>query len=1208
MAPTIQSSCFACRGTRSIACGNPVRDNCSPCQNRFWRKPQFLYFAPIGGTRSMAPAHFIGGTHLGQKTHLIQKDVFASNQNALQLRKVIAHDAKIDFDKAQLLLTHVGENVPQVPDLSEETSSNKLEGEEEERWNAVFQLLNKNEISRLENGINLVVNCERDEKNNPISLFIADYGIKKEMLPLPLPNCTLFLNNSYKLKNEDVGNVLQKLEDHCEKLAHILDTSGKEGGKRKNQNRKESVDLKLVDFNLQENLLDNYIRDHYPGHFTPGQTEAVNPYKQSNTAYFTDDSNSGFGGLSGDVDPQIDLGHSDRALHFSLQDSQNVEHKKEIQNKLRERAQSLKKGHVFLYCFSSPWNPEICFGSENVNKEGFTTQFEYSIFNLSPYDGRPDYEIIRSLGLTDFLDNKFEDKKYLLWRGFVKDYLKEKPFSSNTAGNKNNSAVDKKMKGAFLKNPAGFLEWNLIKAMFLFIVFKTKLERFNELLKRSFPFKNRLSFFHDLPPTTDKLIEETFLRYLKRHVEKESIYKNKDGNGEKISHLPLFYFLMIRLGKLRAVLSQEDKEIVKKFLTDHPVKSNQLTKNSFISAEGIRTIEHFVEKKKDKNFTAKSLDFEDIKKITGTVNVNNKDLSKEDIKEINERGPLKDLSQEDLKIIRTLFSAIDVNDPGKQKECFKKLCELSKGAVQFTALECSSLNYFSLLHKETTAYLNGFLTGGFNSHLEFQAKGFKDLHRFLRDYSPFLKEVNHFVPFQFFSSALHFSPQPISNLKVSDSSEVEALYGTLDLEECLKDLTYPIGLPTVYSKTANQEGLTLKRFLARYQKEFFPHLWKIIVSGELTFKQDFLISNPLEDKAKSREEMYEPSPIRGGKGMFASKDLSSFTKNSRYLQKTVITQDILETLQKICSRAEMGEIYELEVETAVFWKVEDRVDKLENWYSEAIIDKGSFFYQEKETILSDTRTRRWYPIELSKEFIGPLIKEAHSIQKRSVGEDTRGCEFDVRFLVEGIYRVFTSSKSLCANVVLADVITARARIFMWLISKPLSLSNTYVNPINCGLNQGVCVKTGVRKPSLQKFFKEEFLRNHQNVDDSFGKNLAHDLTSEYVKTARLKEDPALAKSISAETTDLESIGESIDHKELVKGWAEIIKGYYSDFSDSDLMELEGAVEENSTIRNKIHSIVVKLCIKLFWKIYKVQHSTPIIMSPYKEGRPLPYQG
>ena len=1074
-----------------------------------------------------------------------------------------------------------------------EIKEKKIREEEEEKWSTLFHLASKNERSELEAGINVVVNCEQDEEDNTISLFLLDYGVKREMSKQLYPNCTLFLSRLYHPDEDSADQALNKREDFLQKLregakkmASRLTEENKNfnyaatstgSGFEKQESCKRRVDLKFVDFNPRENILDTYLRER---------------------GYFI---------------------------------SQNV----------------------CLYCFSSPRTPEICFGKENVKNPAFKTDFQYSIFNLSAYDERPDHEIILHEGLKPILDSTFSNKKYSLWKKFVTEYVRRdgrKPGSTLNGGLKKEKRAE-----IILRDPEGFLEWNSVKAFFLFIVFGTKLNNYNNVLKRSFSFKDQILFGPDFPNTADKMVEETFLRYLKNLIEEQSVIDNP----EKTSNFYLFYFLMIKLGKLRTGLSRQDKEIVKNVLSGPFLESKDLIgspnrgKIPELSFQGGGKILELSFQEKGTIPEPNSQEIDQIlsAKGRGTIqeflnirhsNFGNRLLSFEDITRMKDIKDLEPLSEEDSTKINELFSIVRVDETVKQKECFEELCELSSEAVQFTCLECNSVNYFSSLHKETTAYLNGFPMSGFRSNLDhYQAPGFKDFPNLLREYSPFLRNVNHFVPFQFFSAALHFSPQKTPDTEPSsfhDFYSKDSFYGTLDLGVCLQNLVYPIGLPTVYAKTADQGGLTLKRFLNRYEKQLFPRLWKIIVSGTLGFKQHLLISSRLDDRFKKREEIYELTKMEAEKEMFKANDLSnlsevksstnksgfSLKKSAKsgyfkeFIENALITQDLLEQLKKVCSKVEMGQIYDLEVETAVFWKEEDRVESLQDWYYQATTDKGSFSYQEKNTALLDSRTKKWFPVELSEQFINPLIQGASFIREEYEKKGSVACEFDVRFLTDAIYRVLTSSNSICSNVVLADVIATRARVSIWQMQKSSDLSQEGYpmpsNPLLFRSKAGFKMKAQTRKPSLEKLDQMQLLRKHRNIENSTMEDLRFDLQQEFLlfffyEAKRSPQSISSLPTSSEKDIDigvgrLEEISEkdlsNEKRKELVERWEKIIKKHYRTFSHKDSKKLEEIVREKSQISHKINLITLMVRLQKFWNVYQLSCDLPSIMAQHKE--------
>ena len=72
--------------------------------------------------------------------------------------------------------------------------------------------------------------------------------------------------------------------------------------------------------------------------------------------------------------------------------------------------------------------------------------------------------------------------------------------------------------------------------------------------------------------------------------------------------------------------------------------------------------------------------------------------------------------------------------------------------------------------------------------------------------------------------------------KVADI-DLKSWYGS-----SLSNFLFPIGLPTIFSRTANQPFLTLPDFLLKYSDDLVPHVWKIRVDEELSFEQDLIYS------------------------------------------------------------------------------------------------------------------------------------------------------------------------------------------------------------------------------------------------------------------------------------------------------------------------------------------------------------------------------
>jgi hypothetical protein len=68
--------------------------------------------------------------------------------------------------------------------------------------------------------------------------------------------------------------------------------------------------------------------------------------------------------------------------------------------------------------------------------------------------------------------------------------------------------------------------------------------------------------------------------------------------------------------------------------------------------------------------------------------------------------------------------------------------------------------------------------------------------------------------------------------------DISSAYGT-----CLRKLKFTIGRPRIYSTTFNQsKSISLHQFLINYASKLKKGLYKIVVTGKLSFSQDIIFS------------------------------------------------------------------------------------------------------------------------------------------------------------------------------------------------------------------------------------------------------------------------------------------------------------------------------------------------------------------------------
>lgn len=314
----------------------------------------------------------------------------------------------------------------------------------------------------------------------------------------------------------------------------------------------------------------------------------------------------------------------------------------------------------------------------------------------------------------------------------------------------------------------------------------------------------------------------------------------------------------------------------------------------------------------------------------------------------------------------------------------------------------------------------------------------------------------------------------------------------VDLQSCygtaLASFEYPIGLPTIVAFGPNETKLTLREFLKQYEHELIPGLYKITVSGKLSFNQDVLFS-----KVTSVEKMKETIGNLSRKFESGMDDVVHFANDFVLARKeclnATITHDLLDVLRKVSTNNELREILNLEVETALFWKKSDRCDSCKSWVVNVLKNPGELVFDTTDQGVNDTRSRLWYSLSF-KDFIGKLVERRNLIKKRSKEttnhlEKARllGLQNLLKLFINTLYGCLASPYFSIGNVVLADCITARARMNVWLLCKGLNLRQSITDGglySPCGVN---LFKEGStrRKPGLNIMCDVRNLQNHRSI-------------------------------------------------------------------------------------------------------------------------------
>jgi hypothetical protein len=274
----------------------------------------------------------------------------------------------------------------------------------------------------------------------------------------------------------------------------------------------------------------------------------------------------------------------------------------------------------------------------------------------------------------------------------------------------------------------------------------------------------------------------------------------------------------------------------------------------------------------------------------------------------------------------------------------------------------------------------------------------------------------------------------------------------LDLQSCyansLKNLDYPVGLPTVYAVTDKEDSITLREFLKKNQDELVPNLYTITISGKLSYDQTLLYSKLATYKKLStrvKKLIMQEEVIEGMTG--------DFVILTKQLENTIITSDILKTLKKVCNHKELKEIYDCQVVTAAYYKRSDFIESKDEWlqWMEKHVDpKKDYSFDVETQGVNDKRSRKWTKIGLN-DFFEPLIEKRKELKQRikilekdsknpQIQEEVnqlKGLEQMVKLISNTVYGVLASPYFNIGNTIIANTITGRARNDIWLYSRSL---------------------------------------------------------------------------------------------------------------------------------------------------------------------------
>lgn len=263
--------------------------------------------------------------------------------------------------------------------------------------------------------------------------------------------------------------------------------------------------------------------------------------------------------------------------------------------------------------------------------------------------------------------------------------------------------------------------------------------------------------------------------------------------------------------------------------------------------------------------------------------------------------------------------------------------------------------------------------------------------------------------------------------------------GDIDISGCygesLRSFAYPVGLPSVWSVAPNQTRMKLGQWLDKYNCELLDGLWTVTVSGKLDFDQDLIHSKLVKRRDIRKAVMNDDED---------DSDIpSNFILLRREIQHGIITSDVLRALQAVSTNAEWKTFRNLEIDCAAAYLKNDQCQGLEDWCDAVLADKGS--YRMENGVAKDDRTRAWTCLPL-ENFIGKLAdrrKHYKNLMRDAKTPDematAKGMSEMLKLIINTFYGVEASRYFDIGNTVVANSITARARVGVWMVAKALGL-------------------------------------------------------------------------------------------------------------------------------------------------------------------------
>jgi hypothetical protein len=293
----------------------------------------------------------------------------------------------------------------------------------------------------------------------------------------------------------------------------------------------------------------------------------------------------------------------------------------------------------------------------------------------------------------------------------------------------------------------------------------------------------------------------------------------------------------------------------------------------------------------------------------------------------------------------------------------------------------------------------------------------------------------------------------------------------------LRMLHLPIGRPNRYTTSFNQtKTMTLGQFMKKNEHNLQRGMYKIIVSGTLSFEQDLISSRIIAPEILSKRTK--------------SFGVAEFSSNCTtvpivMLRKEIIygtvTAPIWKILTTFCTNQELNEFKLLTVDSAIYWLDSNRVETIKELSEEFLQDKGTNSFDGITNRTTDNRTYKWFSVDLEK-FIGVLVDKRSMLKADKNNPIAQASQYHYKLIINTFWGVISSVFFKINNVVCSEIVTSAIKCQIWLINKSLNtvLSITDGGPFS--LTNVTFLKANERKPGMDALSSYEKYKSHRGVE------------------------------------------------------------------------------------------------------------------------------